>query len=156
MVLFKIINYIIGYLLLLRNSVVSGLSNTHNIITVSLFTLAGVSFLIIHFISIANNREIKEVDDQDHLQPPASILYMALVLSFWSSFGFYQNPALRKYGIKTVKSYFTTRGLTRGSDQRLFKQRKVIERTRIEDILVIEDLELAGVPQIRLQAAGEQ
>ena len=82
---------------------------------------------------------------------------MALVLSFWSSFGFYQNPALRKYGIKTVKSYFTTRGLTRGSDQRLFKQRKVIERTRIEeDIVVIEDLESAGVPQIRLHAAGEQ
>ena len=90
--------------MLLRNSVVSGLSNTHNIITVSLFTLAGVSILIIHFISIFINREIKEVEDQDDLQPPASILYMALVLSFWSSFGFYQNPALRKYGIKTVNS----------------------------------------------------
>ena len=146
MVLFKIINYIIGYLLLLRNSVVSGLSNTHNIITVSLFTLAGVSILIIHFISIFINREIKEVEDQDDLQPPASILYMALVLSFWSSFGFYQNPALRKYGIKTVNSYFATismRGHARGSNQRLFLQRKVSERTRIEQdiIMVIEDLE---------------
>ena len=145
---FKITNYndsnLSGYLQHLRNSVISGLSNTHNIITISLFTLTGCSFVILHFISIFNNRKIKQVEDKDDLLPPASILYLALVLTFWSSFGFYQNPALRKFGIKTVKSFFTgnnLRGLARISDQRLFRQRKVSERTRIEQDLVIEDLE---------------
>ena len=96
---------------------------------------------------------IKQLEDQDYQQPPASILYMALLLTFASSFSFYQNPALRKFGIKTVKSYFTTnslRGLGRGSDQGLIRLRKVSERTRIEQDIVIEDLEPAS---IRLQGA---
>ena len=124
---------------------ISGLSNTHNIITISMFTLTGLSFIIIHFISIFNNRKIEQVEDTDDLPPPASILYLALVLTFWSSFGFYQSPALRKFGIKTVKSNFTVnnlRGLAKITDPRLFRLSKVSERAQdVEQDLVIEDLE---------------
>ena len=84
------------------------------------------------------------MEDTDDLPPPASIIYLALVLTFWNSLGFYQNAALRKFGIKTVKSFFTAnsmRGLASGSDQRVFRLNKVRERTRIEEDIVIEDLE---------------
>ena len=135
-----------GYLQQLRNNVVSGLSNTHNIITVSLFSLSGLSFMVFHFISIFNNRKIHQVEDKDDVPPPAPIIYLALVVTFWNSLGFFQNPALRKFGIKTVKSFFTTdsmRGLASGSDHRLIRPKKFRERkrTRIEQDLVIEDLE---------------
>ena len=129
----------------LRSNVMSGLSNPHNIITVVVFSLSGMSFIIFHFISIFNNRNIQQVSDKDDLLPPASILYFALVLTFWSFFGFCRNPALKKFGIKTVKSYFTTntlRSLERNSDQRLFQPSKVGERKPLKkDCITVEDIE---------------
>ena len=68
---------LLGYLQQLRNNVVSGLSNTHNIITVSMLTLSGLSFIIIHFVSIFNNRKIREVENTEDLPPPASIIYLS-------------------------------------------------------------------------------
>ena len=128
----------------------SGLSNPHNIITVVVFSLSGMSFIIFHFVSIFHNRKINQpginqVSDKDDLMPPASILYFALVLTFWSFFGFCRNPALRKFGIKTVKSYFTTstlRSLAKDSDQRLFQPSKVCERKPLKkDCITVEDIE---------------
>ena len=121
------------------------MANTHTIITVSLFSLAGLTFVIIHFLTIYRNIQHVEDNDDTDTPPPASILYFALVLTFWTSYGFYQNVALRKFGVKTAKSIFLTnppKGLLRRSDRRLFHHTQVRERTMMgQDDIVIENIE---------------
>ena len=94
-----------GYSQNLRLSVVQGLSNTYNFITILIMLLGGLVFIIIHFLGIFNNRTLKQLAKNDDL-PPFSLIFLALMVTFWNCTSFFRNTALRGFAMKFVKSSF--------------------------------------------------
>ena len=131
-----------GYSQHLRLSVVQGLSNTYNFITILIIILGGLVFIIIHFLGIFNNRTIKQLDNKDDL-PPFSLIFLGLTVTFWNCISFFRNTALRGFAIKFVKSSFKDlRLIPSNSVGSNFKRSSHVNRERsiapAEDIVVVD------------------